>query len=530
MLRKNQLLFSLLFIVAAFTLQVDCAPESNNGSILQRTFNYFEHTFELVSIDDQITREPRVCDDESTSSPLDEFPEFFSVEQLRQGWVVLHVFGAVYFFVLLATVCNDYFLPTVECICDDLHLSKDIAAATFMATATAMPEFFTNTISTLLTNSDMGLGTIIGSLMFNTLGVAAVAALALLKPIQLDWWPIARDCFIYMFNTVILLLLAWGGTITFTESCIMMAFLILYFLITFNNNRFMPAIRVFVEDKLNCCITNRYDLTEPPENSAKAKLPLKKDPLNGNGLFVVNVPVNQASSTSSSLNLTKSNDWAAEHRTHVEQPDKVFAFPNEETRLMKFWWMYTLPIRFLLSILIPNPITNRKWYPLAFIMCIITIGVNAYLIVWMLTALGVTIGVPDIIMGLTFLAAGSTMPEAVSSIISLRKGESGIGVSNSLGSNSLAILLSLGVPWFIKSCINFDGETGVASKIEIAAQGIEYSIAILIIATISLYALLSMSGYRLTKRIGFSLLSIYLILIILQILLEMNVFFPENCS
>lgn len=103
------------------------------------------------------------------------------MEQLRQGWIVLHVFAAVYFFILLAIICNDYFLPTVECICADLNLSKDVAAATFMATATSMPEFFTNTISTLLTNSDMGLGTIIGSLMFNTLGVASLAALAINK-------------------------------------------------------------------------------------------------------------------------------------------------------------------------------------------------------------------------------------------------------------------------------------------------------------------------------------------------------------
>lgn len=105
----------------------------------------------------------------------------FTVEQLRQGWVVLHVFAAVYFFILLAIICNDYFLPTVECICEDLHLSKDVAAATFMATATSMPEFFTNTISTLILESDMGLGTIIGSLMFNTLGVAGLAALCIDK-------------------------------------------------------------------------------------------------------------------------------------------------------------------------------------------------------------------------------------------------------------------------------------------------------------------------------------------------------------
>lgn len=49
------------------------------------------------------------------------------------------------------------------------------------STATTTPEFFTNVISTFIMDSDMGVGTIIGSLMFNTLGVAAVAGLASIK-------------------------------------------------------------------------------------------------------------------------------------------------------------------------------------------------------------------------------------------------------------------------------------------------------------------------------------------------------------
>lgn len=47
------------------------------------------------------------------------------------------------------------------------------------------------------------------------------------------------------------------------------------------------------------------DFTEPPENSAKAKLPLKNEHLNGNGMFVVNLPEN-TSSMSSTANLTHS--------------------------------------------------------------------------------------------------------------------------------------------------------------------------------------------------------------------------------
>lgn len=46
-----------------------------------------------------------------------------------------------------------------------------------MATATATPELFTNLISTFVTDSDMGVGTVIGSLMFNILGVTALSSL-----------------------------------------------------------------------------------------------------------------------------------------------------------------------------------------------------------------------------------------------------------------------------------------------------------------------------------------------------------------
>lgn len=47
-----------------------------------------------------------------------------------------------------------------------------------MSVATSCPEFFVNVISTFLTESDMGVGTIVGSAIFNALGVAAIGGLA----------------------------------------------------------------------------------------------------------------------------------------------------------------------------------------------------------------------------------------------------------------------------------------------------------------------------------------------------------------
>lgn len=52
------------------------------------------------------------------------------------------------------------------------------------------------------------------------------------------------------------------------------------------------------------------------------------------------------------------------------------------------WWVYTWPIKFVLTMTIPSPKTFRKMYPLTFFMCIIAIGLNAYMIVWMITVMG----------------------------------------------------------------------------------------------------------------------------------------------
>ena len=71
-------------------------------------------------------------------------------------------------------------------------------------------------------------------------------------------------------------------------------------------------------------------------------------------------------------------------------------------------------------------------------------------------------------MGITFLAAGTSIPEAVSSVIVAKQGTTSsqthvqitrclipghgsMGISNSIGSNTFDILLCLGLPWFIKA-------------------------------------------------------------------------------
>jgi Ca2+/Na+ antiporter len=69
-----------------------------------------------------------------THPAIDEFPQdFFTNEQRTKGGVIIHVLIATYLIFALGAICDDFFVPVLEVICDKLHLSNDVAGATFMA-------------------------------------------------------------------------------------------------------------------------------------------------------------------------------------------------------------------------------------------------------------------------------------------------------------------------------------------------------------------------------------------------------------
>jgi Ca2+/Na+ antiporter len=61
----------------------------------------------------------------------------------------------------------------------------------------------------------------------------------------------------------------------------------------------------------------------------------------------------------------------------------------------------------------------------------------------MITLIGYTFKIPDSVMGLTFLAIGTSVPEVFSSLIVSRQGKGSMAVSNSIGSNTFDILVSI---------------------------------------------------------------------------------------
>ena len=95
------------------------------------------------------------------------------------------------------------------------------------------------------------------------------------------------------------------------------------------------------------------------------------------------------------------------------------------------------------------------------------IGGLAFLVVgsdWLVTAavaFAKSLGVSDLVIGLTIVAAGTSMPEVATSITAALKGERDIAVGNVVGSNTFNILGCLGVSGLLAST---DG-LGMASSV-----------------------------------------------------------------
>ena len=80
-------------------------------------------------------------------------------------------------FVALAIVCDEFFVPALDVIIEKIGCSEDVAGATFMAAGGSAPELFTSIIGVFIAFSDVGIGTIVGSAVFNILFVIGMCAL-----------------------------------------------------------------------------------------------------------------------------------------------------------------------------------------------------------------------------------------------------------------------------------------------------------------------------------------------------------------
>ncbi|GMH70838.1 hypothetical protein TL16_g05508, partial [Triparma laevis f. inornata] len=149
------------------------------------------------------------------------------------------------------------------------------------------------------------------------------------------------------------------------------------------------------------------------------------------------------STTTPSGDNTATDPPAGPDEDDGDDPPDPFEIP--EDAMGKVMWLITRPIDFSLYYTIPQCGVEEKkhLYLVAFAMSLVWIAIYAYLMVWWIIIMGSTLNFNSTVMGLTVIAAGTSIPDALSSVAVAREGYGDMAVSSSIGSNVFDILVGL---------------------------------------------------------------------------------------
>ncbi|XP_073474773.1 sodium/potassium/calcium exchanger 5 isoform X1 [Aquarana catesbeiana] len=442
-------------------------------------------------------------------SPSSEFPKgLFTEQERKDGGIVIHFLVILYMFLAVAIICEDYFIPSLEIISERLGLSQDVAGATFMAVGSSAPEFVTVFLGVFVTKGDIGISTIVGSAVYNLLGICAACCLLSTAITRLSCWPLFRDCVAYAISVGAVIGITFDNRIYWYESASLLLVYALYIAMLcfdirisqYMMRKFSPCCRCFAEALEEG--TEQQPLLGWKEESVRV---VRHNSRSDSGIFQEDSDYSQLSMSLHGLNEL------------YEDPPSVFAMPDDD--LKRIMWALSLPVITLFYLTIPDcrRKSRHNWFILTFIMSAIWISGVTYILVWMVTIVGGTFGIPDTVMGLTLLAAGTSIPDTVASVLVAREGKGDMAMSNIVGSNVFD-MLCLGVPWFIKT-VFVDRSTPV----EVNSTGLTYTTISLLFSIIFIFVAVHVNGWKLDKKLGVICLIMYLVFATLSILYELGI-------
>ncbi|MCJ8736927.1 hypothetical protein PDJAM_G00017950 [Pangasius djambal] len=514
---------------------------------------------------------------------IHEFPEdMFTNQERTRGAVLLHIFAAVYMFLALAIVCDDYFVTSLEKICEKLHLSEDVAGATFMAAGSSAPELFASVIGVFITHGDVGVGTIVGSAVFNILCIIGVCGIFAGQVVFLTKFAVFRDSLYYTLSVVALIAFIYDGQIIWWESLVLMVMYIGYIIIM----KFNTSMQNYFSGKEDKSVSNgnavisELEDVKPSKMYTRGSVVMVDEMMNSSppnyrfpeaGLRVMitshfgpktrlrmasRLIINeqqrlmQASNGADGMLVadgkaeTMENGNVPEDKLTEEEDNELsspFTMPGGTMNRVKL--IISWPILVLLYFTVPNCGKPRweNFFMLSFFLSTLWIAVFSYFMVWMVTIIGYTLGIPDVIMGITFLAAGTSVPDCIASLIVARQGLGDMAVSNTIGSNVFDILVGLGVPWGLQTmAVNYGSVVKINSRglvysvvlllgsvaltVKINSRGLVYSV-VLLLGSVALTVLgIHVNRWKLDLKLGVYVLLLYAIFLCFSILIEYNVF------
>ncbi|TWW63175.1 Sodium/potassium/calcium exchanger 2 [Takifugu flavidus] len=236
-------------------------------------------------------------------------------------------------------------------------------------------------------------------------------------------------------------------------------------------------------------------------------------------------------------------------RTHLttaedeEEEDQPLSLSWPESTRKRLTYLLIIPIVLPLWLTLPDvrKPSSKKFFPITFLGAICWIAFFSYLMVWWAHQVGETIGITEEIMGLTMLAAGTSIPDLITSVIVARKGLGDMAVSSSVGSNIFDITVGyaaraectprrersrgevpvwckrslwLPFPWLIWSLLN-----GLES-VQVSSNGLFCAIVLLFLMLLFVIISIAACKWRMSKLLGFIMFMLYFVFLVVSVMLE----------
>lgn len=495
----------------------------------------------------------------------DFFTDAFNVQQRSQGFVILHILGMIYMFLALALVCDEYFVPALEALSEKLDLSPDVAGATFMAAGGSAPELFTAVIGVFVADSNVGIGTIVGSAVFNILFVLGACALIVgMKPdedgnptiLNLTWFPLTRDCIFYIISLVVLIVAFGGDQIEWWESLLLFLIYVSYVTFMMFNEKIETALagkKPTEDTEMSQVNHNTANLWRSAAKAVKTRqqewhtniialMAQKHNDDYNDSLANYAVKRFYALKCTNAKSQISDGEEGKPLKDNNETNEDQEKIDNEYSLgspyaldwpakgdscfsgLMK---IVCIPLLIPLKFTIPDVkydkiknLCNGYIFIISFFMSIIWISVFSFLMVWWATRIGETWNIDSALMGLTVLAAGTSVPDLLTSVIVAREGHGDMAVSSSIGSNIFDVTVGLPLPWLLWSFVN-----GMKAK-SVSSEGLVCSIGMLLLMLVVLVGSILATGWKMNRVMGFAMLILYVIFVAVSLLLEYGVI---NC-
>lgn len=170
------------------------------------------------------------------------------------------------------------------------------------------------------------------------------------------------------------------------------------------------------------------------------------------------------------------------------------------------WKKILTPLDWLLDKVFPS----SKFYFATFFISVLWIAILAWVLVESAIGISHILHVPEVVIALTVLAIGTSVPDMIGSVIVARQGRGGMAVSNAVGSNIFDIFVGLGFPWLIM--IAFSNK-----PIEAGIEGLTLSVILLFASVVFIFGALLFKKWEMSQRMGYFLVGLYVVYLIFEV-------------